>query len=156
MTKFRAIIHIAGAPDPDGRQRCLLCRFVLQDNSPGMWVVAEQTDASRKPNWWEIGAPVTQIGSGPISQLWRGDNQGANYAHIRCSKFAEGMEEEFGFQLHPGDWLFEESIAAGDPRCLCSRCHKPILEVDVPIRLFVPGLRDREYRFHPKCLGAIT
>lgn len=154
MTKNRAIIHIADKPDPDGRQRCLLCRFVLQDNSPGMMAVAVEPDASRKPNWWDVGAPVTQIGSGPISQLWRGDNQGYRYAHIRCSKFSEGMEEIYGFALHPGDWLFETSIAAGAVGCICSRCRQPITAEETPIRLFVPGLTDREYRFHPKCLGA--
>lgn len=157
MTTFRAIIHVTGEPDPDGKQRCLICRFVLADNGPDVArVVGEGDETEHVANWWPVGVDITQVGSGPVTGLWLGDNQGFKYSHIRCSKFSEGMEEELGFQLHPGDWLFENSPEAGNAACICSRCRDPILEGELPIRIFVPGSRDREFRFHPKCVGAVT
>lgn len=52
------------------------------------------------------------------------------------------------------DTLFRTSPDAGVPECLCSRCGKQILEGGFPIRLFVNGGKDGEYRYHPGCLNA--
>jgi hypothetical protein len=57
------------------------------------------------------------------------------------------------FDILPTDVKFYDSPFAGDPACICSRCHLPIGEDDVPIRAW-PEVGGYEYRFHPKCVGA--
>lgn len=59
------------------------------------------------------------------------------------------------FRILPTDTRFAESYDAGDPRCLCSRCGKPIPETTIPIRAW-PSDGRYEYRFHPECLGFVT
>jgi len=66
----------------------------------------------------------------------------------------------------PSDKFFRDSPFTGDPRCICSRCGKPIEEYDLAIRIFVgkEGREKRgrtweymgEYRYHPSCIGVKT
>lgn len=47
---------------------------------------------------------------------------------------------------------FDNSPYAGDLECLCSLCGKPILEDDVPIRMWPQGKKiHKEYRLHWDC-----
>jgi hypothetical protein len=46
----RAIVHIAGRPDPDCCQRCVICREVLVDRSCGGF-----------GDWYPMGADVSQV-----------------------------------------------------------------------------------------------
>ena len=58
------------------------------------------------------------------------------------------------FDILPTDTKFSNSPDAGNPTCICSRCFLPIGEDDVPIRAW-PEDSSYEYRFHPKCVGAV-
>lgn len=49
------------------------------------------------------------------------------------------------------DLLFANSPDAGHPDCICSRCGEPIGEEVIPIRVFTDD--NREYRYHPDCVG---
>lgn len=51
------------------------------------------------------------------------------------------------------DRLFTDSLDAGDPACLCSRCGLTIPDGVGIIRAW-PEQGEVEYRYHPVCLGA--
>jgi len=51
----------------------------------------------------------------------------------------------------PADTKFTDSPGAGDPKCLCSRCGKPIAENQIPIRSWPDGM-SYEWRYHLQCI----
>lgn len=80
---------------------------------------------------------------------------------VRVASVEHGVMEVLGNNPEPtvkieeDDTLFLDSPDVG-PKCLCSRCGKPILK-GVPIRAWppttVPGGIQVEFRYHPECLG---
>lgn len=54
------------------------------------------------------------------------------------------------FEILETDRGFDDSPDVGDIECICSRCGDVIIE-GVPLRVFLEG--NREYRYHPKCVG---
>lgn len=52
--------------------------------------------------------------------------------------------------IYPSDTKFAKSRPEGDPKCICSRCHKPIGEEEFALRAW-PEDGSYEIRFCDRC-----
>ena len=74
------------------------------------------------------------------------------------AKLQMEVETRMILKFLPSDKFFRDSPFTGDPRCICSRCCKPIEEDELAVRIFVgkEGEYVGEYRYHPSCIGIKT
>jgi hypothetical protein len=54
-------------------------------------------------------------------------------------------------RLRFDDTRYPRDIPAGDVRCLCSRCNRPIPPTEIVIRLYPPEAPLEEFRYHHAC-----
>lgn len=83
------IVHTAAAPGPDMLQRCVLCGFVLTDNTAwaeGRIAVMEGDDSG--PSWWPAAALVATDktpGSAMASCTYTLDGRGLDHDEQLCT-----------------------------------------------------------------------
>jgi hypothetical protein len=91
---MKAIIHIAGRPDPDEVQRCVFCRAVLQDNRPVVAPPSGELNANQilaavrtGEHWYPMGRDVTEIRSdlNALVQITLETVDAVGYVIVRCT-----------------------------------------------------------------------
>lgn len=171
--KFEAISSITLRPNQDGKTAELLCTEFTLNLSVNM---------DREAYINKKGEP-TRDGCHALTQAFiQGLLGSLHYAHqagfrdsaehlryiiselergfVRPVQVEHGVMEVLGNNPEPTvkieaqDTPFFDSPDVG-PKCLCSRCGKPILK-GVPIRAWPPNTSPSgliEFRYHPECLG---